>query len=538
MKRKVLALLLGSSLVAAALTGCSGGNKETEKATEAKTEAKTEVQTEVQTEAVTEAVAETVETEAVTEAAETEAPETEAVTEAAETEALETEAVTEAAETEAAETEAPETEAVTEAAETEAPETEAVTEAAETEAPETEAVTEAAETEAPETEAVTEAGETEVPETEAVTEAVEETEEAVTEAGEEAVTEAAEEAVTEAAEEAVTVAAEEAVTEAAAAEETGITEGDSFKVGIVQFMDHASLNQIENSLTDRLDEIAEETGAEINYQDYSYNGEGDGTTLNQIASQLIDDGVDVIVAIATPAAQIVQAVDEDKEIPLVFSAVTDPAGAGLVESNEIPGGFVTGTSDALNTETMMKLILANDPDCQKVGLLYSNSEDSSKVPVAEAKAFLEEQGIEVIEKTGTTTDEVSQAVDSLLADKVDAIFTPTDNTVMSAELSIYEKLAEAGVPHYCGADSFALNGAFLGFGVNYQDLGSATADMVADILGGADPAELSVVTFDSGIATINTETAEEIGYDLDEVKAAFEPFCSAIVETTTAENFE
>ncbi len=458
MKRKTLALLLGTTLMAAAVTGCSSNKtKETEKATEAKTEAQT--------------TAAAVETEAAEEAEE---------------------AATEAAE----EAE----EAVTEAAE-------------EAE----EAVTEAAE-------------ETE----EAVTEASEEAEEAVTEAAEEA-----EEAVTEAAEE-----AEEAVTEAADTAddeeepELGIAAGESYKVGIVQFMDHASLNQIENSLAERLDEIAEETGAEINYKDYTYNGEGDGTTLNQIASQLIDDDVDVIVAIATPAAQIVQAVDEDEGIPLVFSAVTDPVGAGLVESNEVPGSFVTGTSDALNTETMMKLILANDPDCKKVGLLYSNSEDSSKVPVAEAKAYLEEQGVEVIEKTGTTTDEVSQAVDSLLADGVDAIFTPTDNTVMSAELSIYEKLAEAGVPHYCGADSFALNGAFLGFGVNYEDLGAATADMVAEILGGADPAELSVVTFDSGIATINTETAEAIGYDLEEVKAAFAPYCSAVVETTTAENFE
>ncbi len=558
MKRKALALLMSSAMIAAVVTGCSSKTTETEKQTEVKTEAavETEAATEAaaeETEAVTEA-AEVEETEAVTEVAEVE--ETEAVTEAAETEeAEETEAVTEAAETEEAE----ETEAVTEAAETEeAEETEAVTEAAEAEeAEETEAVTEAAEAEeAEETEAVTESAETEeAEETEAVTEApeVEETE-AVTEAAEteeaeetEAVTESAEieeaeetEAVTEAAE---TEAAEEteAVTEAAeiaeeVVETAGLEEGETYTVGIVQFMDHASLNQIEQAVEEELDAAAEETGAVIEYT--LYNGEGDSSTLNQIASQLISDEVDVIVAIATPAAQVVQAVDEDAEIPLIFSAVTDPEGAGLVESNEVPGSYISGTSDALNTETMLKLIVAANPDVQKIGLLYSNSEDSSTVPIQEAKAYLDEQGIEYVEKTGTTTSEISQAVDSLIADGVEAIFTPTDNTVMSAELSIYEKLIEAGVPHYCGADSFALNGAFLGFGVNYTELGYATADMVVETLAGADVSELSVETFDNGIATINTETAEELGFDLDELKEAFAPYCSDIQEVTTAENFE
>ncbi len=332
-------------------------------------------------------------------------------------------------------------------------------------------------------------------------------------------------------------AVSEAVTESSQLE--GLPQaGDSFKVGIVQFMDHASLNQIEQSLEAELDALAKETGATFNYEDYTFNGEGDASNLNQIATQLVSDQVDVIVAIATPAAQIVQAATEDTDIPIIFSAVTDPAGAGLVASNEEPGGKVTGTSDALNTETMMNLILAQNPDTDKVGLLYSNSEDSSKVPVQEAKAFLEEKGIEVVSKTGTTNDEVSQAVDSLIADQVDAIFTPTDNTIMNAELSIYEKLQEAGIPHYAGADSFALNGAFLGFGVNYADLGKETAVMTAKILGGAKAADTPVETFDNGIATINTDTAEALGYDLDAVKTAFEPFCSAIVETKTAQDFE
>ena len=131
------------------------------------------------------------------------------------------------------------------------------------------------------------------------------------------------------------------------------------------------------------------------------------------------------------------------------------------------------------------------------------------------------------------------AADSLVADGVDAVFTPTDNTVMGAELAIYEKFTDAGIPHYAGADSFALNGAFLGFGISYKDLGTATADMAVDILvNGKDPATMPVQTLDSGIATINTDTAAALGYDLTKVEEAFKPLTTEIVETTTSEKFE
>ena len=320
---------------------------------------------------------------------------------------------------------------------------------------------------------------------------------------------------------------------------TVMADGEEFKVGIVQFVDHASLNQITSSLEAELDSLGEELGVTFSYADYYKNGQADGTLLNQIGADLVSDEVDVIVAIATPAAQIMQAVTEDSDIPIVFSAVTDPVGAGLAKSMEEPGMNITGTSDALNTNAIMNLILANDPETDCVGLLYSNGEDASKQAIADAKAFLDEKGIEYVEKTGTTTDEVSIAVDALIAENVDAIFTPTDNTIMNAELAIFEKMIDAGIPHYAGADSFALNGAFLGFGINYKDLGVKTAQMVASILvDGADPAATPVETFDNGIATINTETAEALGIDLDTVKEAFAPFCSAIEETVTAENFE
>ena len=307
-----------------------------------------------------------------------------------------------------------------------------------------------------------------------------------------------------------------------------------YKVGIIQFVDDASLNQIEANIEAELTKKSEEGEDNYIFEGNVYNGHADSTTLNQIATQLISDGVEVIIPIATPAAQIVQTATEDNQIPVVFSAVSDPVGAGLVESMDAPGANITGTSDALNTNAILDLMFVANPDIKSVGLLYSQSEDSSKQPIADAKAYLEEKGIDYVEKTGTNNTEVAQAADALIAAGVDAVFTPTDNTVMTAELAIYEKFIEAGIPHYCGADSFALNGAFCGYGVDYAKLGVETADMVVEVLQGADPAATPVKTFDNGIATVNTETAEALGIDY----SGFAEKCTGVVETVTAEEFE
>lgn len=315
---------------------------------------------------------------------------------------------------------------------------------------------------------------------------------------------------------------------------TGTAGAEEYKVGIIQFVDDASLNQIVASIQEQLDARSAEGEDTFVYDGYVYNGQADSTTLSQITMQLMADEVDVIIPIATPAAQIVQSVTEDAPLPIVFSAVSDPVGAGLVESMEAPGANITGTSDALNAGAILDLMFLANPDIQSVGLLYSQSEDSSKLPIEEAKAYLEEKGIEYVEKTGTNNTEVAQAADALIADGVDAVFTPTDNTVMTAELAIFEKFIDAGIPHYAGADSFALNGAFCGYGVDYENLGIATANMVIEILKGADPAETAVQTFDNGIATVNTETAEAIGIDY----SGFAEKCTAVVETVTAEEFE
>ena len=275
--------------------------------------------------------------------------------------------------------------------------------------------------------------------------------------------------------------------------------GETFKVGIVNYVDHASLNQIVESVESRLDAIGKEKGVTFDYADYYANAQADQSNLNQIGADL----------------------------------VADPAAAGFDGEENI-----TGTSDALNTDAIMNLIVAANPGIDTIGLLYDLSQDASTQAIADAKAFCEKNGIKVVEKNGTTTAEVQMAAEALVAAGVKAVFTPTDNTIMTAELSIYESFIEAGVQHYTGADSFALNGALVGYGVDYVQLGEATADMVSQLLcDGKTPADLPYQTFDNGIVTINTETAEALGLDLAALKEAFKPYCTEICEVTTAENF-
>lgn len=317
--------------------------------------------------------------------------------------------------------------------------------------------------------------------------------------------------------------------------QTAANAGTVYKVGIVQYVDDASLNQIEAAIEAELDAKAKELGVTFSYKDYTHNGQADSTVLNQIATDLIADEVDVIIPIATPAAMIMQNATEDNQIPVVFSAVSDPEGAGLVASNDAPGANITGTSDAIDTEAIMNLIVTANPETDKIGLLYDKSQAGSIKSIEDAKAYCDAKGITYIEKTGTTTAEVQAAADALVAEAVDAVFTPQDNTIMTAELAIFEKFTEAGIPHYTGADSFALNGAFCGYGVNYENLGTVTADMAVDVLvNGAKPESMPVKTLSDGIITINTETAEAIGIDY----SVLESLGSKLVEITTAEEFK
>jgi len=279
-----------------------------------------------------------------------------------------------------------------------------------------------------------------------------------------------------------------------------------YKIAIVKQLDHASLDEIANAIAAELDVLAEENGVTIEYEIYS--GQNDQSTLLQIGTQAIADDVDAIIPIATMAAQVMAAVAEDSATPVVYAAISDP------ETAELTGiDYVTGTSDALNTAFILDMMLAQNPEIQTVGLLYSLSEANSRTPIADAKAYLDEKGIAYTEATGNTNDEVIAAASSLISDKVDAIFTPTDNVIMAAELAIAQLFTEAGIPHYAGADSFVRNGAYATCGVNYTDLGTATADLAYQAITEGMAELEDFYLMDGGIITVNTETAEAIDAD-------------------------
>ena len=301
----------------------------------------------------------------------------------------------------------------------------------------------------------------------------------------------------------------------------GATADDGiYKIAIVQQLDHASLNEIRTAIETELDRIAAEKGIQIEYK--HFNGQNDTTVLGQIGAQVVSDGYDAIIPIATLAAQYSVTAAEGKNIPIIYAAVSDPVEAGLT-------GFanVTGVSDALNTPFIMDMMLAINPDVQTVGLLYSNSEPNSVTPIKEAKAYLDSKNIAYIEKTGNTADEVITAASALVG-RCDAVFTPTDNAIMNVAPTVAETLNNAGIPHYTGADSFVQAGSFTTCGVNYTELGTYTAAMAMDILlGGAVP---DFHVMDGGIITVNTDTAAALNLDY----STFSAMANTVVEVKTA----
>ncbi len=310
-----------------------------------------------------------------------------------------------------------------------------------------------------------------------------------------------------------------------------------YTVGICNYVDDASLNQIVDNIKSQLETIGNEKGVKFNIEYDNCNA--DANLMNQIISNFMADEVALMVGVATPVAMAMQSATEDTDIPVVFSAVTDPVSTAIVESLEAPGKNITGTSDYLNTNAIMDIIFAVNKDAKKIGLLYDVGQDASTTAIQDAKAYLDNLGIEYVERTGTTVDEVTLAAQALVSDGVDAVFTPTDNTIMTAELSIYEIFAKAGIPHYAGADSFALNGAFLGYGVDYIELGKETANMIAEILiDGKDPATMAVRTFDNGTATVNTEICTQLGLNFDDISSVIAPYCTKVKDIVTAESFD
>ena len=280
---------------------------------------------------------------------------------------------------------------------------------------------------------------------------------------------------------------------------------DGYKVAIVRQLDHASMNEIRDAITAELDAKEAELSVTIDYTDF--NGNNDTSTLSQIGAQILADQYDAIIPIGTLAAQQMVSVAEESQTPVIYGTVSYPEVANLTGID-----YVTGTSDALNVELLLDMMLAADPDIQTVGLLYSTSEVNSAPAIEDAKAYLDEKGISYLEKTGTTSDEIIAAVNSMLG-QVDAVFTPTDNAVQATELAIAPILAGAGIPHYAGADSFVRNGAYATCGVNYTDLGAQSADLAYEVLVNGMEGQEDYYLVDGGIITVNTETAATLGLD-------------------------
>lgn len=297
---------------------------------------------------------------------------------------------------------------------------------------------------------------------------------------------------------------------------------EGYRIAIVQQMDHASLDEIRKAIEAELDAKSSELGIPITYTEF--NGQNDQSLLNQIGAQIVSDQYDAVIPIASLAAQCMVNATEEQGTPVIYAAISSPEDAGLTGIDR-----VTGTSDALNTPFILDMMLAQNPQIQTVGLLYSPSEPNSTAPIAQAKSYLDSKGIAYEEKTGTTADEIIAAAADL-ASETDAVFTPTDNSVMAVELTIAETFIEAGIPHYAGADSFVRNGAFATCGVNYTELGAYTAGMALEVLQTGTFPDYHIM--EGGIITVNTETAATLNASY----SVFEDMADTVVPVTTTED--
>ncbi|MGL4363272.1 MAG: ABC transporter substrate binding protein [Cellulosilyticaceae bacterium] len=277
-------------------------------------------------------------------------------------------------------------------------------------------------------------------------------------------------------------------------------------VGIIQLVEHLSLDTIRESIISDLESKGYIDGETVNI-DYK-NAQGDQNNIMTICQKFVGDDVDVIVTIATPTAQAAAGVTKD--IPIVFSAVTDPVSAKIVKNPSNPESNITGTSDAIPVDKVFELCKKLTPDVKKIGFLYTASEVNSQVIVDRAIELAPKYGFEYEVMTITNTSELKQAAE-LLAAKVDAIYTPIDNTIASA-MSLLSKVGrDMKLPIYVGADSMVVDGGYATIGINYEALGKKTADIIDEVLKGTSISNLPVVTLDEFDTIVNQTTAEIIG---------------------------
>ena len=272
-----------------------------------------------------------------------------------------------------------------------------------------------------------------------------------------------------------------------------INKEEQIKVGILQLVTHGALDAAREGFVAGLKDAGFEDGKNIKIT--VKNPEGDTPTLNQMAEELVRS-CDIVLAIATPAATAAQTAAETtgRKIPILFTAVTDAVEAQLVESNEKPGGRITGTSDINPVTDQVDLLKELLPDSKKFGILYCVSEVNSQVQARLAKEEGTKQGLEAIEKTAADAASIPSVVQQLINEGVSAIYIPTDNLMASNMPTIVEKTNAAKVPTVCGEGEMVKNGGSITYGINYFNLGKQTAAMAVKIFNGAKPSELPVET--------------------------------------------
>lgn len=286
-----------------------------------------------------------------------------------------------------------------------------------------------------------------------------------------------------------------------------------FHVGILQLVEHPSLDEIRTAITSELEENG--YGPDVVGIDYE-NGQNSPQLINTICRKFVAHGVDVIVPIATPAAQGAAAATD--EIPIVFAAVSAPVEAGLVESMEHPGGNVTGVSDAIHPSGVLDLADKLTPGIRSYGIIYNTAEASSSNTARKAKAEMTRRGLKFREAVVSTSAEVPAACGSLIGN-VDAIYVPDDNTTALAMPLLSQMAIENEVPVYTAVDSLVHDGGLATSGLNYTDLGRQTARMVIRVLEGESPADMAVEVPEKLSVVINPGTAEELGIDVEEALA-------------------
>lgn len=299
---------------------------------------------------------------------------------------------------------------------------------------------------------------------------------------------------------------------------------EEINVGVLQFVEHESLDQNYQGFIDGLEEAGYVEGENLtlNY----LNASGDTANL-QSMSENVTNSSDYIFAIATPAAQAIANVEQKK--PVLFSSVSDPVGAGLVENLEEPEANITGTTDAGPIEDQVALLQAVVPDAERVGIIYNSGEANSMSEAEKATAALEAAGIEVVEATVTSTNDISQVMSGLVNDDVDAIFTVTDNTIASAMTLVGDLALEAELPIIGGSKDMALANGLTTYGLDYYELGKQTAGMLVEIIESGEI--IPVESADTLELVVNEENAETLGLDLSNIDLGSE-------ETSDEENTE